>query len=129
MTYTDYDFYRTHYAGNAIPIDVFAEFSMRASERIACDTRARATQILQSEANAELKEAISRCTCAIADILYAQHSRAKATQNGLASESLGNWSRTYRADDKFAVNLLIHTAEKLYLSESGLLYRGRCRHV
>lgn len=95
MAYCDYDFYLNHYFGNAIMETDFQRLSERASDYIR-----GATQGISDRVHGRQKEAVRKCTCAIADILLDEEIMTVSAYSGgqqLSSESVGSWSKSYKA--------------------------------
>lgn len=138
MAYADYDFYKITYLGTAIQEADFPRLSLRASAFLDYYTQGRAAL------NAGL-DALKMACCAVAEqyqsIESAQALAQKAASDALAqeggelqSQTVGGWSRTYRAAGESAsqaaayassVQAGLSSAANQYLAGTGLLYRGR----
>lgn len=115
MAYVTFDWYKSTFPSGKIPsFEDFATVIIEAEAYIDDITRGKIT-----EATDEVKKA----ACAVAEVIYKQAHDEEAKVN---SESVGNHSKTY-------VNKIESTAEReaekarkarLYLSRTGLLYRG-----
>lgn len=115
MANVTYEWYIGTFLNGIIPdLESFASVLPEAEAYILDITRGRAT-----EATDEVKKA----TCAVAEVIYKQaHDDAPKVN----SESVGNHSKSYTTK---AVSTAEREAEKarkarLYLSRTGLLYRG-----
>lgn len=141
MIYADYDYYLNEYYGRSISAEDFPRLALRGSQYIDYITQGRA------EANAGL-EAVKMCCCELAEKyqtidaakLLANKSLTSGTEGSMEvqSESVGGWSRSYRAGGDSAQAAAQAAAEaevqlmniaKRHLAITGLLYRGsrRCR--
>lgn len=141
MVYADYEYYANTYMGTAIKEDEFPRLALRASSYLDYYTQGRA------EAHSDL-DAVKMCCCALSEQYQsietaqalAQKSLAVAAESGmeLQSETVSAWSRSYRSGGESAQNALKTAADgksllgeiaRQYLSNTGLLYRGRrcCR--
>lgn len=137
MAYADYEYYTTTYLGTAIKESDFPRLALRASAFLDYYTQGRAAQ------NARL-DALKMACCAIAEQYQyidtaqalAQKSLTAALEsNGeLQSQTVGNWTKTYRSGGDSAQQALssVQTAKaalgalaQQYLAGTGLLYRGR----
>ncbi len=135
MVYATYDYYVGTYYGQ-MPESDFGRLAVRASSYLDYITLGKAAK------NADL-DAVQMACCALIDA-YADVERAKSAatksldsmQDGseLQSQSVGNWSRTYRSGADTASGALATAAEvekglyliaSRYLLTTGLLYRGR----
>lgn len=137
MVYADYEYYTNTYMGTAIKEDEFPRLALRASSYLDYYTQGRA------EAHSDL-DAVKMCCCALSEQYQsietaqalAQKSLAVAAESGmeLQSETVSAWSRSYRSGGESAQNALKTAADgksllgeisRQYLSNTGLLYRGR----
>ena len=122
MAYATFEYYRDTFLGNVIQEADFDRLSLRASEYIGKRNEPKLVRLVAEEL-AELRgisiEEVEKATCAVAEKIQAQESKAEVT-----SESVGSYSVTYKTStttyDQELVKLL-----KLYLGNTGLLYRGR----
>lgn len=139
MIYADYEYYSMNYMGRLIQEDDFPRLALRAGRYIDYIT------LNKAQKNADL-EAVKMCCCALAELEQqietaqelAQKSLSAETVDGseVQSESVGGWSRSYRAGGSSAQAATDAAAsvksERLsvvreYLVTTGLLYRGgRC---
>lgn len=137
MAYADYEYYATTYLGTAIKEDDFPRLSLRASSFLDYYTQGRAAQ------NSDL-DALKMACCAVAEqYQYIDTAQALAQKSlsaslesdgELQSQTVGNWSKTYRSGGDSAQQALssVQTAQatlgsiaQQYLAGTGLLYRGR----
>lgn len=134
MSYADYSFYVVEYRGNKLPEEVFDTAAEHASAYIDYVTMRRARN-----ASGDAMRAVQCATCAIAEEIANGEKLgdiAFEPKSGIASETIGNWSRSY---EKKAVStadmqlLEVRKREKavMYLAPYGLLrargYRSCCR--
>lgn len=140
MIYADYDFYCNEYFGRSISAEDFDRFALRGSQYLDYITYGKA------EKNTCLRPLKMAC-CALAEqyqtIEAAKALAAKSLESGLGngaevqSETVGSWSRTYRAGGTSAAAALeaaekagdsaLHQIAQRYLVPTGLLYRGAGR--
>lgn len=141
MIYADYSYYTGVFMGSAIAEENFSRLAVLASRYIDYITQNRA------EKNAGLT-AVKDCCCALAEryqmVEAAERLALQSVKAGSAdtaevqSETVGSWSRSYRSGGDSAQSaaqaaaegrsILLDTA-RMYLAQTGLLYRGgrRCR--
>lgn len=124
MAYVDFSYYRDIYLGSAVPEADFPRLAERAGERLEADSGG-----LVATATGAALEAVKRCCCSVAEILYkTEQSQTAGEPTGavLKSETVGSWRREYELtpDATQTVDAQISTAEKQYLGGWGLLYRG-----
>ena len=115
MGYVTYEFYRTEYMGAEITDE--ADF-----ERSRLEAEAYIDRITMGGIT-DVTDAVKNAVCAVAEIICRQ---THDEESVIASESVGNHSRNYT---KTAKTESEREAEKyrkasLYLSRTGLLYRG-----
>ena len=93
--YADYDFYLNEYHGNAISHEDFPQLSERASDYIR-----GATRFISDKVDGVALKAVRKCACAIADVLLDEAimtAGAFSGEQAVSSESVGGWSKSYRA--------------------------------
>lgn len=75
--------------------------------------------------SADVPEEVKMCCCEVAELMYAEDRRQSET-NGVLSESVGNWSKSYESGEKTEQMLerKIKAAVCKWLSNTGLLYCG-----
>lgn len=142
MIYADYEYYARDYMGRLISEDDFSRYALRASRYIDYITRDKAKNNLDLEA-------VKMCCCALAETeqnietaqQLAHTSLAAGAADGaeVQSETVGSWSRSYRAGGSSAQSAVESAASlqsarlttvREYLAHTGLLYRGggcRCQ--
>lgn len=109
--YADYTFYADNFGGSIIPQAAFNHWSVRASLYLDAVTQHRITDVTDE---------IQMACCEIAELYY------KAELNGgqiVASESVGNWSRTFVAGGVKSQEQLLYDTALLYLAGTGLMAR------
>jgi aromatic ring hydroxylase len=113
--YADYSFYSGEYLGSVISEADFPRLSLRASKFLDYYTMNRAKDYGKDDA-------LKHACCAVAEAYHiVEESEAK---RGIASESVGSYSVSYREDRD--VNKLLAESAKPFLAFTGLLYRGGC---
>lgn len=93
--YADYDFYLNAYFGNAVSGEDFPRLSERASDYIRA-----ATEGLSDSVDGPAMEAVKKASCVIADTLLDEEimtAGAFSGEQAVSSETVGGWSRSYRA--------------------------------
>lgn len=121
MAYADYDFYLNTYFGNAVSEEDFPRLSERASD----DIRA-ATQGISDRVDGRQLEAVKKASCAIADVLLDEEIMTASVYSGgaqVSSETVGGWSRSYRAPTLSAAeveNIRSRKADALVMYLGGL---------
>lgn len=121
MAYADYLFYTAQFHGNAISEEDFPRLCERASEEI----RAVTHGISDHVKNAQAMEAVRRAACALAEVLQdGERLRSSVFSAGpaVSSETVGGWSRSFRAPSLSNAELSDLQARKeavlrLYLGE------------
>lgn len=111
MNLTNYNFYTDKYYGTSVPNSaLFQRLSIRASYFI--------NSITSNRIENNLADDIQFATCAVIDVMY------KIEQDGgvKSSESTGNHSVVYKG--KTTEEKMCYKAAKVYLSHTGLLYKG-----
>lgn len=115
MAYVTYEWYADTFLGGKIPsFEDFARVIPEAEAYIDDITRGKVT---------EATEAVKKAVCAVAEVIYNQEKDEDAT---VSSESVGNHSRAYTKQTRSLSEREAEKARKarLYLSRTGLLYRG-----
>lgn len=103
----DYDFYKNTYKGIVIAdANSYEYFGERASDELAPFLFIEDTEALQ------------KCACSIADILYSTSSAGKAIGKSITSESVaGYYSVSYAAMSQAEIKSQINSAIRKYLSK------------
>ena len=145
MAYADYDFYADTYMGVLIQRIDWDRYSTQASYWIDYYTQNRAADYVDEHPD---DQAVALCCCAVAEV-YQQIANVQASvqaaansasvngTGGMASQSVGSYSVSYRSgasEASDATAALTALRESLagvavrYLANTGLLYRGgrRC---
>lgn len=136
MIYADYEYYMMNYMGRLIQEDDFPRLALRASRYIDHIT------VNKAQKNADM-EAVKMCCCALAELEQQIETAQELSQKSLSaetvdgaevqSESVGGWSRSYRAGGSSAQAAVEAAASmksermsivREYLTQTGLLYRG-----
>lgn len=115
--YADYDWYKTNYFGSAIPEEAFPSFAMKAAYLVDGLTAGN-LQPLDAAPDC-VKDAV----CAAAEKLY-QFEQSPAKE--IKSENNDGYSVTYADTSEEKARDDAKTEIRVYLSTSGLLFRG-CR--
>ena len=113
--YADYTFYTETYCGSAVPEKDWPYASRRASALIDQMTGGRISYL------ESVPDAIKNACCAVADQLWQDEQ-----QGDKASETVGSHSVSYQNRDASQKKKRYYDAAKLYLMNSGLLYKGGC---
>ena len=122
MIYADFDYYKDAYLGGLISNESeYERLATRAATEIDYYTLGRAY-------NQADTDAVKMCACAVAEqFLTIAAAQATSTSDAeLQSESVGSYSRTYRAsaDRTATARAEIRNIINRYLATTGLLYRG-----
>lgn len=115
MAYATFEYYESDYRGTAIKDqEEFDNAMVEAEAYINHITMGRIT---------EVSTAVKNACCAVAEVIYKQDRDEEAT---ISSESVGNHSRSYTTSKKTEEQREAEKRRKaaLYLSRTGLLYRG-----
>lgn len=117
--YADYDFYLNEYYGNAVTAEDWPRLSEWASDYIRS-----ATKFISDKVDGAALKAVKKCSCAIADVLLDESimtATAFSGEQAVASETVGGWSKSYRAPSLAGVEVEYVTARK---RDALLLYLG-----
>lgn len=121
VNYTNYNFYINKYKGD-IPEDDFDRLVIRAS-----------AEVQKNIFNRDIKgyeEQVQLATCSVADVLYKieQIEKKQIENTQIASKKVGDVSINYSSVDLDSIktnqNKEILKVIKLYLLDTGLMYRG-----
>lgn len=115
--YVDYNYYAQAFLGTVIPEKSFPKAEKRAEAFINRITFGRIKRL--SEIPLEVKDAI----CAVAEYRY----QADKMAPGVRSENIEGYSVSYGDTTESDRNAELYGVAKNYLSDTGLLYRGRSR--
>ena len=109
-SFADFDFYRNSYKGILITSDlIYSIFAERAGDELALF----ANRIPNDD---EAQNALKRCACRIADILYGDWKQSKNGVSKISSESVsGYYSVSYATPTYGQIRLQINSAIALYL--------------
>lgn len=115
MGYATYDYYRTTFMGSVIK-------DCATFDSVLVEAEAYIDRITHGNIK-EVSDAVRNATCAVAEIICKQAQDEEAT---VASESVGNHSRTYTVVKKSAADREAekHRKAALFLARTGLLYGG-----
>ena len=116
--YVDYKYYSDTYGGEKVPEDSFEACEKRAEAVLHQITFGRVKQL------PEIPDLIKDAICAMVEVKYQEDKK----QAGLKSETIDGYSVTYESSGGTAgasgtVRLMYEEA-KVYLANTGLLYRG-----
>jgi len=119
MIYADYSYYVGEFMGNVIPNESFNSAARDASAFIDNVTMGRINFDTLSD---DIKAKVKNACCAVAELTYKHENDSPA----VSSESVGNHSVSYAVTAKSGVEKEREKMRKvnLYLSHTGLLYRG-----
>lgn len=115
MAYADFEFYKNVFLGNAITESEFTRLEQRASEYIDMITSGKAKYFT------DVEECLKKACCAVAEEIL------KAEKGGtVSSETVGKYTVSYGVsqDELSSKESKILRVCKMYLGETGLLYRG-----
>ena len=107
--YVDYSYYETVFRGTKVPLDLFDSLELLARSYVDSQTFNRISDPI---------DFVKLATCEIIDLLFEWKS------NSLKSESLGDYSVTYKSKTEKNLTKDITAVIKRRLGTSGLLYRG-----
>ena len=114
----DYAYYTGVYCGSVIPADKFPYYERKASAYVDAETFGH---IDKNNIPNEVKEAV----CSAAEECY-RVCENKAVSDGVTSEKVGDYSVTYGGTltDRDSAEKSMNAAVKIYLGNTGLMYRG-----
>lgn len=120
--YASFDYYKGSYLGTLIPEQDYPRVALRAEQYLDYYT------MCKSRENAEL-DAVKMAACALAEKYYEMERLKDVSEK--QSESVGSYSVTYRpaylaSEDAKRIQQELPAVVRMYLSGTGLLYRGRC---
>lgn len=119
MAYADYDFYLNVYYGNVITPEDFQRLSERASEYVYSATKGLAEKVQGRD-----MEAVQKAVCAVAEVLLDEsimNASAFSGESAVSSETVGSWSKSYRAPTVSASDAEYIKGRKI---EAIMLYLG-----
>ena len=122
--YADLTFYKNTFLGVAIADADFPRLALRASAMIDQQTFDRASDVITAGIDLDLIEKIKFATCALAEEM--QDIDLSGGVAGIKSESVGSHSVTYAdgASVTFTTDERIQNVARIYLGNTGLMYRG-----
>ena len=97
MAYADFDYYCNVFLGKFIDGENFSRLAERASDYIRGVTRGVSDSVGARDARGF--EAVQKAVCAVAEVLFDEErivERGFSGGEGVVSETVGNWSRTFR---------------------------------
>lgn len=131
MAYANYEFYASQFFGNSIEEDDFYRLAVRASSFLDYYTMGKARKSHDAQA-------LKMACCAVAEQYQIIEAARKVMAEAITgtgakkSESVGSYSVSYVTGEESAKitlsdeNAALAKAANLYLSGTGLLYRGGC---
>lgn len=119
MNYTDYVYYQNTYKGDLIPSNKFELYSRKATRYIKINTFERIDEL-------DIPDEVKMCCCELAELEYKADNIAKT--DGVTSEKVGEYSVSYESAQSIKDNKQkdMKNTLKLWLANTGLLYRGLC---
>ena len=122
--YVDFTYYNATYLGTAIDSSVFPRLALRASKVIDNLTFNRAAAYITDDTDTDTIDLIQMATCAVAEELYTEE--LNGGQDAIASEKVGQYMVTYSGNARAMMSneQRQEAAARLYLGQSGLMYRG-----
>ena len=126
MRYVNFEFYKKEYKGTLISAsDDFESALIKAQSKVDHYTSQRLKN------SAEIPIEVKMCCCELCELEFQNTQAAKNVQNanGVKSESVGGWSKTYEGTSEKQArikNLAIECQEVItrWLYDTGLLYGG-----
>ena len=115
--YVDYEYYVNTFLGTAIPATSFPALEKKAEAFLHRITFGRVKRL--PEIPTEVKDAI----CAMAEYNF----QADKKTPGVKSENIDGYSVSYSDSTETSKNTELYGVAKNYLSDTGLLHRGRSR--
>lgn len=115
-SYVDFTYYSVTYLGNKIPQAEFDRSALRASVYLGSLTMGNIPVD-------SVPDSVKNACCAVAEVIYI--AEQQTTASNVISERIGDYSVSYdviNTDKVYKKQLL--DAAKLYLSGTGLLFRG-----
>jgi hypothetical protein len=122
--YADFTYYNATYLGTAIDSSIFPRLALHASRVIDNLTFNRAAAYITDDTDEDTIDLIQMATCAVADELY--NEELNGGQDAIASEKVGQYMVTYSGNARAMMSneQRQEAAARLYLGQSGLMYRG-----
>jgi hypothetical protein len=119
LNYTDYVYYQNTYKGDLIPSNKFELYSRKATQYIKINTFERIDEL-------DIPDEVKMCCCELAELEYKSDNIAKT--DGVTSEKVGEYSVSYESTQTIRDNKQkdMRNVLKLWLANTGLLYRGLC---
>jgi hypothetical protein len=124
MAYADYAFYTGTYLGTAIASADFSRLAQRAAEVIDELTFQRAAGVITDATDTDTIAQIKLANCALAEDI--QTAEASGNTDGIASESVGTYSVTYKSNSRASMTReqVFRSTAKRYLGQTYLMYPG-----
>ena len=124
--YADFTYYTNTYLGTLILSADFARLALRASSAIDGMTFDRTAPVITANTDTATIDKIKMATCSVAEEIQKQEQAGGDGSIGIQSETIGSNSVTYAANSLANLNAdqRLTRAAKLYLSNTGLMYRG-----
>lgn len=113
MVSVDYAYYVETYRGSAIPQSSFDEMAERSKEYV----ESKVFQPILPEH----EDVLRRSVCKVAEVIYLERDGG----GGVASETVGPHTITFKSQaDRLSFEARLDYSIKVYLTKTGLLYRG-----
>lgn len=112
MVYTDIGFYKNTYKGSVIPDAAFDYWATQASGYLDLITFDRVSSVLDDR--------VRMAACAVAETMY----KLDKAGGVIVSEHVGSYAKTVQVGVGDSAERRTYNAAKLYLANTGLLYRG-----
>lgn len=135
MAYADYGFYTTSYYGDVVPESSFEKYIEKSMDQLSCITLNSIPDV--GLLDGKSLEKVKKANCALAEVLYrldtAMNSANSQSDSNVKSKSSGGESITYgnsetiitkAVSDEKVKNKLMYDSIKIYLWDTGYLYRG-----
>ena len=118
--YADYKFYINDYLGSSIPEKEFIRYARDASKYV--------DNVTFNRINGAVSDDVKMACCAVAEEMYSQKVSGADSVSGKASESIGDYSKTYfdiSSEREKALAARLYSAALRWLDGTDLMYRGR----
>lgn len=115
--YVGYEYYKESFFGSKIPEKAFPKYEMQAEAFLQRITFGRVKRL------PEIPDEVKKAICAMAEVNYQEDKKTP----GAKSETIDGYSVTFADTGGNAKAAEMYQAAKDYLSDTGLLFRGRSR--
>ncbi len=116
-SYVEYKYHRESYSGSKIPEKAFPKYEMQAEAFMHRITFGRVKRL------PEIPDEVKKAICAMAEVSYQEDKKTP----GVKSETIDGYSATFADTGSSARDAEMYQEAKNFLSDTGLLFRGRSR--